>query len=421
MNRGAGALQKGARPFPKASTFPSRSVINSRVMKRRFYEFFAGAGMARSGLGSQWQCLFANDIDLKKAATYDDNWGKGSMKPADVRSLGTSDLPGAADLVWASFPCQDLSLAGGGAGLRGERSGVFWPFWKLITKLDKEKRAPTIVTLENVAATLTSHGGKDFEALCLALVDAGYRVGARVIDAVQFVPQSRPRMFLIAVRADVDIPIALIEPSGSLVGTDSRVAAAHNRLIASAVDQPQLQRVVDAWINWAVPAPAARTSTLADVIEHAPVGVEWHSEAETATLIERMTEINRKKVVKARKSGATIYGTAYRRTRVQKGVKEVKTEVRFDGIAGCLRTPSGGSSRQIVIEVKGRHTRSRLMTPREAARLMGLPEAYRLPDAYNEAYHLVGDGVAVGVVDHLARSIFDPLLDSIDARAKKAA
>lgn len=390
-------------------------------MKGRFYEFFAGAGMARAGLGPAWKCLFANDIDHKKAATYADNWGKGPMKAADVKTLSPADLPGSADLVWASFPCQDLSLAGGGAGLRGERSGVFWPFWRLIEKLNDENRAPTIVALENVAATLTSHGGKDFEALCMALVDAGYRVGARVVDAVLFVPQSRPRMFIIAVRDDVEIPAELLEASGSLDGVDSRVSAAYARLVARAEHEPELNRVIDAWVNWALPAPTTTPAALETIIEADPIGVEWHSEAETATLIERMSELNRKKVVKARKAGATIYGTAYRRTRVLKGVKEVKTEVRFDGVAGCLRTPSGGSSRQIVIEVKGRRTRSRLMTPREAARLMGLPDTYRLPAAYNEAYHLVGDGVAVGVVNHLARSIFDPLLDSVEARAKRAA
>lgn len=228
-------------------------------------------------------------------------------------------------------------------------------------------------------------------------------------------------MFLIAVRDDVEIPAALVEASGSLAGVDTRVSATFDRMVERAADEPNLQRVVDAWINWSVPLPTTPRTSLDEVIEDEPVGVEWHSEFETATLIDRMSDLNRNKVAKARKAGAKMYGTAYRRTRVQKGVKTVRTEVRFDGIAGCLRTPSGGSSRQIVIEVKGRRTRSRLMTPREAARLMGLPEEYRLPEAYNEAYHLIGDGVAVGVVDHLARAIFDPLLDSLEGRAKKAA
>ena len=102
----------------------------------KFYEFFAGGGMARAGLGAGWTCLFANDFDSKKGMTYQANWGtKGELKIADVAQLTAADLPGVADLVWGSFPCQDLSLAGGGAGLRGERSGTFYPFWDVINGL----------------------------------------------------------------------------------------------------------------------------------------------------------------------------------------------------------------------------------------------------------------------------------------------
>ena len=107
-----------------------------------FYEFFAGAGMARAGLGDRWRCLFANDFDRKKAATYALNWGVDNLVCGDVREVTTADLTGVADLVWASFPCQDLSLAGSGAGLEGERSGTFWPFWRLMTRLVDESRAP---------------------------------------------------------------------------------------------------------------------------------------------------------------------------------------------------------------------------------------------------------------------------------------
>lgn len=388
---------------------------------RPFYEFFAGAGMARAGLGPTWQCVFANDIDLKKAATYDENWSAGVMKPADVKTLSSSDLPGKASLVWASFPCQDLSLAGGGAGLKGERSGVFWPFWRLIQQLRLEGRAPGIVALENVAATLTSHAGRDFEALCLAMVESGYRVGARVIDAVKFLPQSRPRLFIIAVRADIDIPAELVEATGSLSSVDPRVWRAIEGIQERAETDASLQPILDGWINWALPEPSARPGTLEDLLEFEPEGVEWHSAEDTALLISRMSEVHRKKVAKARKAGIKMFGTAYKRTRVHNGVKSVRTEVRFDGVAGCLRTPSGGSSRQIVIEIKGRSTRSRLMTPREAARLMGLPESYKLPAAYNEAYHLIGDGVAVPVVDYLARSIFDPLTSALALQQKMAA
>lgn len=391
-------------------------------MTRTFYEFFAGAGMARAGLGDGWTCLFANDIDRKKCATYEDNWKDGVIKPADVKDLKTTDLPTEnANLVWASFPCQDLSLAGAGAGLKGDRSGTFWPFWRLMTSLIEEGRAPEMIALENVAATLTSHGGMDFEALCRALVSEGYRIGARVIDAALFVPQSRPRMFLIAVHESVEIPDYLVEPSGSLAGIDRKVDAAFTRIVERSKEDETLDEVIENWINWSLPAPTKCAEQLDDLIEADPSGVEWHTLEETRSLLDQMSEPNKRKLAKARKAGKKIYGTAYRRTRVQSGVKAVRTEVRFDGVSGCLRTPAGGSSRQIVIEVDGKKTRSRLMTVREGARLMGLPDTYILPDAYNEGYHLVGDGVAVGVVRYLTENIFDHLIDAGDTAVKKAA
>ena len=98
-----------------------------------------------------------------------------------------------------------------------------------------------------------------------------------------------------------------------------------------------------------------------------------------------------------------------------------RAEIRFDDVAGCLRTPVGGSSRQSIIVLEGDNVRSRLLAPREAARLMGLPEKYKLPKNYNEAYHLVGDGVAVPVVRFLAAHILEPLLVSSGMGQKEAA
>ena len=142
-----------------------------------YYEFFAGGGMVRAGLGQGWCCLFANDFDHKKGRIYRENWKGGELKTADVGSLTTKDLPGVANLAWASFPCQDLSLAGGGAGLKGDRSGTFWPFWNLMKGVVKENRAPRLIVLENVCGTLTSHDGKDFATICGGFQQAGYAVG----------------------------------------------------------------------------------------------------------------------------------------------------------------------------------------------------------------------------------------------------
>jgi len=100
----------------------------------------------------------------------------------------------------------------------------------------------------------------------------------------------------------------------------------------------------------------------------------------------------------------------FRRTRKEEGRSVQRAEVRFDGVAGCLRTPRGGSSRQAIVVVEAGAVRSRLVTPREAARLMGLPDSYRLPATATGALHVAGDGVAVPVVRWLARELLEPLL-----------
>ena len=377
-----------------------------------FYEFFAGGGMARAGLGGGWECLFANDIDAKKGASYAANWGDEELLIKDVGKLSTKDLKGAADLAWASFPCQDLSLAGDYAGLKGERSGTFWPFWSLMKELIEEDRAPSLVVLENVCGALTSHEGKDFASIGAALAGGGYRFGAIVVDAERFVPQSRPRLFIIGVRRDRPIPAGLAMAQPDALWHPANLVDAYKKLS---------QRSREAWLWWNLPVPSLRRLTFADLIESNPQGVDWHTAAETKRLLSMMSPLNRKKVEHAKKMGKVMVGGVYKRTRQDEdGNRAQRAEVRFDDLAGCLRTPIGGSSRQSILIVEGNTVRSRLLAPRETARLMGLPDAYKLPEKYNEAYHLTGDGVVVPVVRHLADHLLEPLIGATE-RKKEAA
>jgi DNA (cytosine-5)-methyltransferase 1 len=135
-----------------------------------------------------------------------------------------------------------------------------------------------------------------------------------------------------------------------------------------------------------------------------------------------MSPVNREKVEAARRTGRKAIGTVYIRTRTNSGGgKAQRAEIRFDDIAGCLRTPAGGSSRQIIMVVEGEQIRSRLLSPREAARLMGLPEDYKLPQNYNEAYRLAGDGLSVPAVRYLAANLLEPLLNAASSERKEAA
>ena len=382
----------------------------------QFYEFFAGGGMARAGLGSGWTCAFANDFDPTKVAAYRANWGAGDLVCADVAMLTPDDLPGRADLAWASFPCQDLSLAGGnrGLGVAGAptRSGTFWSFWSLIQALAAQGRGPRVVVLENVVGALTSGGGADFTAIATVLAKGGYRFGALVIDAKLFVPQSRPRLFILAVAGGLALPPDLTSPDVPPVWVPPQLAAAYNRL------SPKV-RAAALW--WNIPAATESPTALADLIETRDLA--WHDPSVTQHLLDLMTPLHRAKIAAVQVTGRRVVGTVYRRTRADgHGGKAQRAEVRFDGLAGCLRTPSGGSSRQTLMVVEGPVVRTRLLTAREAARLMGLPDDYILPTRYNDAYHLAGDGVVVPVVAHLARYLIEPILDFDDAgRAARAA
>jgi DNA (cytosine-5)-methyltransferase 1 len=365
------------------------------------YEFFAGGGMARIGLGPGWKCTFANDDNhdgAMKTPSYVANFGRGDLIVGDVARLTTSDLPGIADLAWASPPCQDFSLAGDRAGLDGERSSAVWPFLQLMQALHAEGRALKIIAIENVDDLATSNSGADHDALCDALGEAGYRAGAVVIDAKLFVPQSRERLFIIAVDADPSIPAELVadEPTKPF-HTSGLIAAS------------QFQRDP---IWWRLPIPPKRNTTFADIIENTPTGATWNTQAETDQMIAMMSPVNLAKLEEAKLAGRRMVGGLYRRSRGKRaaGTPVSRWEARFDDVAGCLRMPTGGSSRQTVMIVDGERVRSRLLSPREAARLMGLPDEYKLPLNYDAAYGLIGDGVCVPVVRFLAAHTLEPIL-----------
>jgi DNA (cytosine-5)-methyltransferase 1 len=101
-------------------------------------------------------------------------------------------------IITGGFPCQDLSVAGKRAGLGGARSGLFWEICRLLD----ETRAQNFI-LENVPGLLNSNGGADMAVVLEALVERGYRVAYRVLDAQHFgVPQRRRRVFIVGCLGD---------------------------------------------------------------------------------------------------------------------------------------------------------------------------------------------------------------------------
>ncbi len=355
--------------------------------------------MARLGLGEAWDCAFANDFDPVKARAYRANFpdAEAHFREGDVWKLEASDLPGQADLAWASSPCQDFSLAGARAGLAGGRSSAFFGFWKLVQGLNAEGRAPKTIVIENVVGLLTSHGGADFQALCQALADEGYHFGALEIDANRFVPQSRPRVFVVATRS---------APPAELVSLTPRLPFHSRRVVIAAGALPQ--KLQQNWIWWGLPFPPTYNQTLESICLD-DEKAEWFGPERSAALLALIGEKHRRLLDQAKERRIRTIGTVFRRMRLESGKKVQRAELRFDGFAGCLRTPGGGSSKQFIIVIEGESVRLRSLAREEAGLLMGLPTTYQLPISTNAALKICGDGVVVNVVRWLSDVLLLPL------------
>lgn len=368
-----------------------------------FLEFFAGGGMARQGLDGLFDCAFANDFDPMKCAAYRTNYPDDEIVQGDVWDLDASKVP-PAPLAWASFPCQDLSLAGGRRGLNAPRSGAFWGFWNVIEK--QRDKAPKTIVIENVAGLLSSHEGRDFTTLVTQLADAGYRVGAMLLDAAMFSPQSRQRLFIVAHKGK--LPANLI--------TDHPNAVFHPATLCNAVDALSDQTRM-AWVWWHLPYPPRRNADLISLLDRNPPEDVWRSDADTRKLLSQMAPLHRQRVEAALADRKWNAGAVFRRIRLEKGERFQRAEIRYDGMAGCLRTPAGGSSKQLLLVTENGRARLRPMMAREAARLMGLDDAYRLPAGETKALKVIGDGVSVPVVRWLGQHLLSPLAGSATTKA----
>lgn len=365
-----------------------------------YAEFFCGGGMVRAALQDQWNCVLANDIDPMKCKVYAQNWGREALHEGDIAALPDEMLRRRIDLYWASSPCQDFSLAGKGRGLSGARSGVFAAWADKIATAIEAGFAPRVIAFENVVGLVSRNAGADLNTVLATFARLGYKVGALEIDARRFLPQSRPRLFVVCVRSDVDIS-GLTSPKPDHLF--------HGKKLQKFITVAS-RAVRSNWVWWKLDDLAGAGPTLDAVLEKRST-MPWFNAADTDRLLTLMSPPSLERLRVARQAGRTVVGTIYKRGRPDgDGNVRQRAELRTDGLAGCLRTPAGGSSRQIVMFIKGNRTRARLVSSREVARLMGLDDSFKMPDTYNNAYRVAGDGVAVPVVRYLDDVLFRPIL-----------
>jgi len=351
--------------------------------KPAFLDFFAGAGLVTEGLRSHFHPVWANDISPKKAAVFLANHAKKTFRLSPIEEVRGWEVP-TAELSWASFPCQDLSLAGNMGGIESARSGLVWQWLRV---MDEMPSRPPLVVAENVPGLVSASGGEHYRRLHSALVERGYQVGAVLIDASHWVPQSRKRVFVIGVDRKVNA-------SDFMAGEPGWQHPAPIQKVASSLND---------WVWWRLPRPPQRRLSLEDIVDfEAPVD----SYEKRNRIMSLIPPAHLDRLHEELRRGRRVF-PGYRRRRRGRQV----LELRFDGLAGALRTPSGGSSRQILVLERNGELHTRLLTVREAAALMGLRSSYKIPGSYNDGYWAMGDAVVVPVVRYLGKHLLAGLAE----------
>jgi DNA (cytosine-5)-methyltransferase 1 len=357
-------------------------------------EYFAGIGLVRLGLEQAgWNVIFANDWAAEKQAMYAAHFTDRSAhyQLENIFDLNPVKIPPTL-LATASFPCIDLSLAGNQQGIEGKHSSAFWGFIRI---LEQQIQRPPLVLLENVPGWLTANQGQDFRLTIQSLNQLGYACDVYAIDAAYFVPQSRPRIFVVGMQTGS--PHA--DPTNFQRRDDSLTSTALKRAIAQHPD-----------LHWSFlnPPPLVKPvgMTLIDIVEPLPeTDPRWWSETEVERHLGMMSAANLHYLAALRSRPTYTYRSLYRRVRQH----QQRAELRKDQIAGCLRTASGGSSRQMIVRMGQDAVRMRVMTPREYARLQGVPDNYPMPLVVNQALTGFGDAVCVPVIRWLAQHVLNPL------------
>jgi len=362
-------------------------------------EYFAGIGLVRMGLQPYgWQVVFANDISKKKYEMYEAFFPDAGAHYLvdDIFDVDPASVPPAA-LATCSFPCIDLSLAGNMNGMiNGDHSSAFWGFIRVL-KAQKES-APPLVLIENVPGWLYSNKGMDFRVTVQSLNELEYACDVFILDALRFTPQSRLRVFVVGTRLPVSyttVELILTRPKSLL----------SDQLKKSVVANKDLR-----WFYNEIPKPPpCKSAGLAEIIElMSDSDSRWWSDNEVKRHLAMMKETHRERVEQLARGEQFFYRTFFRRRREG----QQRAEVRDDDLSGCLRTAVGGSGKQFLIRAGKGSIRMRVMTPREYARLQGVPDEYPITANGVQALTGFGDAVCVPVVSWIARHVLNPLAET---------
>jgi len=341
------------------------------TMTFTFIDLFAGIGGTRMALESVGgQCLFTSEWDKYARQTYEANFDVNHKIYGDVREIDEKLIP-KHDVLVAGFPCQPFSLAGvSKKNSLGKKHGFSCPIqgnlFFDIARIAAEKK-PKVLLLENVKNLLSHDKGRTFKIILKTLEeDLGYKVSYKVIDARNFVPQHRERIFIVATKSNININL-------------------NDLLIPNKT--PTLSEILHGY---------EKRSKNDSRYQNTKTGAALPKYTLSNNLWNYLQDYAKKHRLKGNGFGFGLFGP-------EDTSRTLSARYHKDGAE---------------ILIKQRRRNPRRLTPREAARLMGFPDSFAIPVSDTQAYRQFGNSVVVPVVKAVAKLIAEEFRSDVKEISK---
>lgn len=319
------------------SVSPSRKKVYSAV------SLFAGVGGIELGFKEtgKFRIVYANEFDKNACKTYAENNPETRLDSRDIHEVKTTEIPNS-DLIMAGFPCQAFSIAGYRKGFEDERGDLFFEMLRIINA-----KKPRVVFIENVKNLVTHDHGNTFKVIREALVENGYYIKWKVLNAKDYgnIPQNRERIYVVGFKNEYD------------------------------------------YKNFDFPRPIELTRTIHDIID-------FDSEKSEKYYYFANKQPFYEKLVPEITSHNTIY--QWRR----QYVRENKA-----GVVPTLTANMGTGGHNVPL-ILTNSNKIRKLTPKETFNAQGFPPSFKLPNISSaQLYKQAGNSVVVPVIYRLANQI----------------
>ena len=319
------------------SVSPSRKKVYSAV------SLFAGVGGIELGFKEtgKFRIVYANEFDKNACKTYAENNPETRLDSRDIHEVKTTEIPNS-DLIMAGFPCQAFSIAGYRKGFEDERGDLFFEMLRIINA-----KKPRVIFIENVKNLVTHDHGNTFKVIREALVENGYYIKWKVLNAKEYgnIPQNRERIYLVGFKNKYD------------------------------------------YNDFHFPRPIELTRTIHDIIDFdSKKSEKYYYSADKQPFYEKLVpEI-------------TSHNTIYQWRRQY--VRENKA-----GVVPTLTANMGTGGHNVPL-ILTNSNKIRKLTPKETFNAQGFPPSFKLPNISSaQLYKQAGNSVVVPVIYRLANQI----------------